>query len=374
MLVLELRRIEQFVGNNVTAAEDAYVHIAREVERFLWRYLRVLLPNEEDRSDAIQDVLERLLRNRTKIEARSLGAWWAYIATAGRWCVYSTTQKSVEFEYNQDVPIEDLAIIEIMADQSDYRPKLYRAADELWLGVEPNVDDFERKRRLLAAQFHYLHGRSWDDIAAIVGLRKPVSRDQFDAWLVNSAVLHELSYVSLYMNNDELAGTVLRPSEPLTRKEVDEWMRAAERASGSPPENWTWDEIRVVILRYRNGLPEAKIAQMTGIPIHRVHNTIEKSLERVPYPTAAKMLKSSFRIHRAPIDPLKSPGLWKRLAFQYFVSGELPQRQILDLMRPSAEVGGYSLTAGVLNVWLSGKRLFTQLEGYLENGGGIDGS
>ena len=56
------------------------------------------------------------------------------------------------------------------------RSKIYRAADELWLGVEPGIDPRERRQRLLAAQLHFLHGRSWTEISEIVAIGEPVTR------------------------------------------------------------------------------------------------------------------------------------------------------------------------------------------------------
>ena len=360
--MLELRRIEQFVSGDAATAGAAFRVISEHVDRFLRRYLAERVPNEQDRQDAIQVILERLWTNRTKIEARGIGQWWTYVARSARWYVYDQSGSPEEIELEQEIPIEDLTLIELLGND---RSLLYRAADELWLGVEPAIDNMERKRRLLAAQFHYLHGRAWEEIADIVGLGKPITRDKFDTWLSDGTVLNELSYTSLHRPNDELAAYVLRPEKPLTSAELAEWSACAERKEVTPPEGCTWDEVKVAILKYRNGLPESKIAQMTGLSKESVEVAVEKFRNRIPLPGIAKKLVRSFETRHAPVAPLKSPGIWKRLVFQYHVFNELPQRQISEFLSPAASVVGYSLTTGMLNVWLSNGRLFAQLATYV---------
>lgn len=367
--MLEIRRIEQFVSGDAVTAEAAFRVISVHVQRFLWRYLADRLPNEQDRQDAIQAILERLWTGRAKIEARGIGPWWAYVARSARWYVYDIAGKPEEIELEQDIPAEDLRLIDRIAEISNDRTLLYRAADELWLGVEPAIDDSERKRRLLAAQFHYLHGRPWEEIAEIVGLGRPIPRDKFDIWLSNWTVLNELSYASLHRPNEELVATILRPERPLTSVELAEWSAGADVKKVDPPEGWTWDEVKVAILKYRNGLSETKISQMTGLSKQFVEDAVEKCRSRIPLPGIAKKLVRSFQSRHAPTDPLKSPGIWKRLVFQYHVSNELPQRQISEFLGPVACVAGYSLTAGMLNVWLSNGRLFAQLAAYVRKEG-----
>ena len=104
---------------------------------------------------------------------------------------------------------------------------------------------------------------------------------------------------------------------------------------------------------------------MTGLSKESVEVAVEKFRNRIPLPGIAKKLVRSFETRHAPVAPLKSPGIWKRLVFQYHVFNELPQRQISEFLSPAASVVGYSLTTGMLNVWLSNGRLFAQLATYV---------
>jgi DNA-directed RNA polymerase specialized sigma24 family protein len=367
ILVLELRWIERFVGCDPKVAEEAFVEISKHVEAFLWGYLASRLPNEEDRKDAMRIVLERLWTNRTKIEVRTLSSWWSFVAKSAKWCVYDQIGKPIEQGLSEDIQADDLAFIEVVASMDGKRSKIYRAADELWLGVEPDVNPMERKQRLLAAQLHYLHGRSWDEISEIVAIHEPITRDRFDAWLVNPAVLLELCYTSLHMQGDQVVGYLLRPSKPLKPKEVQEWFEAANSENPTAPDEWTWDEVKVAILKYRNGLPDFKISQMTGISPGSLNEVVAKCRSRLPFVVVAKLLVRRFKLGRLPIDPFSFGGLWKRLVFQYTYCGEHapPQKQIMDFAGSAAEASGYKLTSGMLNVWISNQRLLNQLRGYL---------
>lgn len=363
--VLDVRLIERFVGSDPIAAEEAFTSISKYVERFLLRYLTALVPNEQDRQDAIHVVLERLWTNRTKIEARGVGAWWSYVARAARWAARDRSGKPEAVDLSLDIPDEDVAFIDVFEELNSQRILLYRMADELWLCVEPEIDEAERSRRLLAAQLHFLHSRSWEEIAEIIGLEEPITRATFDSWLESVAALLEMSFRSLHVSNEVLAGYILRPQKPLTPKELQDLWNQAESMNQPPLESWSWDEVRVIVLKFRNGLPDSKIAQMTGFSLDTVEGVVAKCRKCLPFESNVKTLKRAFRVGRAAVDPLISAGVWKRLVFQYHVASELPQKHILELVGPAAQTAGYSLTSGMLNVWLSNGRLFTQLANYV---------
>jgi hypothetical protein len=117
--------------------------------------------------------------------------------------------------------------------------------------------------------------------------------------------------------------------------------------------------------RYRNGLSTTKILQMDPeLTPAVVEGALTKCRERLPFRRIAAKVSDGLRSSRAPFDPLRSPGLWKRLAFQYHTFHELPHKQILERTEPAAHEGGFVLTAGMLNVWLSNGRLFQQLASY----------
>ncbi len=186
-----------------------------------------------------------------------------------------------------------------------------------------------------------------------------------DEWLGSKPVLRELSYVCFYRKNDDLIGHLLRPVRPLTSAEVSDWYKAALEQTLEPPDGWHWNEVLTAILKYRNGLSESKISQSTGLAMTCVEGALEKCRSRLPFADEAKALGRSLRSGHAPINPLKEPGTWKRLVFQFSVANELPQRHILECLGPPAAISGYSITAGMLNVWLSNGRLLAQLATYL---------
>ncbi len=122
MRVLELRHIERFsVSSDASAAEEAFEPVALHVRNFLRRYLLPFLPNEEDRLEVVGVVIERLWTSRTRIEIRGLGSWWAYVATAARWCTLDRLGKPEESEWSEDVPVEDLELIGVVADFAQHR-------------------------------------------------------------------------------------------------------------------------------------------------------------------------------------------------------------------------------------------------------------
>jgi hypothetical protein len=62
---------------------------------------------------------------------------------------------------------------------------------------------------------------------------------------------------------------------------------------------------------------------------------------------------------------LKKPGLWQRLAFEYWVFDALPQNDIGLRTDPAAVLAGTRVTRGQLNVWLSNGRLVRRIAEYL---------
>jgi hypothetical protein len=76
-------------------------------------------------------------------------------------------------------------------------------------------------------------------------------------------------------------------------------------------------------------------------------NMLLEKLDRAPQLNAKSVLGTS--------------GLWQRLAFQYRYQDELTHRDIQDRTDPPASLVAYSITLGMLNVWLSNGRLLTQL-------------
>lgn len=364
-LVDELSLIERFVASDGPDSARAFEELAHRIRRFLGKYLTSLLPIEQDREDVSEIVIQRLLSRQHGVEFKSRGAWWAYVATIARRCAYDRLKNHSEGELPEDIPTEDENLISAVAEMSEQRESLYALANELWLAADPALSIAQRRRRLLATQLHYLHRMPWTEICAIMGSEPGLNRDKLNKWLVNPGVLNHFAYHSLYLKNDALVGYLLDPDKPLTEKELDTLQGAAARSLGVKPEGWTWPEIKVVLWRYRNGLSTTKILQMDPtLNPACVESAVAKCRERLPFRRIAAKISDALRSGHAPCDPLQSPGLWKRLAFQYHTFDELPHKQILERTEPAAHESGFVLTAGMLNVWLSNGRLFQQLASF----------
>ncbi len=361
----ELGKLERFAGADPKAAEDAFTHLSNRIERFLWRYLATLVPLPQDRDDVIATVLEKLYSRRCEFQVQGLGPWYAFVATTARRCAWDRAPKHEFLELNEEIPARDLELISSVAEMSHLRSLLYATADELWLGVSRRLSPSDRNRRLLAAQLYYLHGRPWEEVCRLVGEEKPVGRAMIDSWLSDPSVLRDMAYQLLYVDNDSLICALLGKDRPLSIQELDGLTMAAEKAEGTPPTPWTWNEIKIAIWRYRNGLLTEKILQMDpGLTREQVDTALGRCRERLPFEKVAVSIQEALIRRRAPINPLSSPEIWKRLVFQYSAIHELPHKQILERTEPAARVAGYSLTAAVLNGWLCNGRLTEQLAKY----------
>lgn len=363
--VNELSKLEKFTGGDPEAAEHAFSYLSGRIERYLWRYLSTLVPGPQDREDVIVEVLKKLYDHRSKFQVKGLGAWYALVALMARRCALDRLQKGETVPLDDDLPVEELEFIGNVAELTYFRSLLYRAADGLWLGIDPRQADAERKRRLLAAQLYYLHGTPWQEVCRHVGREKPLGRRALDSWLSDPAVLNDLAFHMLYFDNDSLACHILGNGKALDMKALREIALASEKGSGEPPEGWTWPEVKVAIWRYRNGLLTEKILQMDpGLGSTEVERTLAKCRERLPFEQIAVELEGCLQRGRAPLFPLKSAPVWKRLVFQYATIHELSHKQILERTEAAARVSGFSLTPAMLNSWLSNGRLALQLTAY----------
>ena len=359
----ELVQLEHFVNGDKETAERAFDRLSDRIDRFLHRYLRSLVPNEPDREDIIATVKEKLVSKREGFQLKGVGAWWAYVATIARRCVYDRSPQTQNVELVDQLPDQEIDAIGRFAEISHLRSVLYRAADELWLGVPRKLPEAERRRRVLAAQLFYQHGSSWQEITEILSGAGVLSRSTLDGWLTDKSVLLDLAYSTLYVDNDALTGLLLRPDNPLNAKELD----AILSPRGATLDGWTIDELRVVVWRYRNGLLDEKIQQLDRrLTEQFIEAVFVKCRPRFPFERRVKDLQKSLEKRRVSIDLLANAGLWKRLVFQYSIVHELPHRQILERIEKPAETAGYSVTAGMLAAWLSNGRLLEQLTTHIK--------
>ena len=355
-----LAAINEFASGN---PENATV-VTDRLRSFLWRYLAGFVREAADREDVSSEVIARLWGRRGNLVFPTLGAFWAYVAKTARSVALNRARSHLPVEQlDEELSAADVEFLDTIAEASEDRERLYALADEVWLGVSGQAGRRENQARLLAAQLFFLHQRSVIEIAELLFEPGEEAVNRIGQWLSDESLLLALCFDQLYFENDKLAAHVLDPMHPASASALDEATRhvLCEDAS-SPFLDWTPLEVRLLLLRYRNGLLAEKILQLVpAVTREELQVLFDRSELLAPFKSIASRLKASIMANGATTEPLKSPGLYKRLVFQYHAADELPHRQILERTCPVAEVGTFSLTEGMLNVWLSNGRLFTQL-------------
>jgi hypothetical protein len=362
-LVELLVTLSRFVSEDEKVAEDAYAKLCPEISKFLRRFLRKYLSREDDREDVIGKCLTRLWSKRSSFQVTTELAWWTYVANSGRWVAIDQGKQLQDTWPEMDPPSEDANFIRIV-DRGE-GDMLYSSADRLWLGL--NTKSPNGRRKVLAAQLFYVHERQVEIVVRCIG--RGIGKEAVAEWLRHEAVLLATCYIELYYGNDKLARRILgaQDLDDLTK-------RAHQSPKSEPPVGWSWEEVEVILWHYRNGLSAEKIVQMSQGPnraapcysIAEIRRILDKCEQRLPFAGVASQLASAFKKHHVKGEPLRNPGLWRRLVFQYFSADMLPHRQILARTEPAASVCGANLNAGILNAWLSNSRILDQLVAYVQ--------
>ncbi len=327
----------------------------------LSRSLRSILQRESDREDAIAGTLAKLWEKRSSFQVRTEGAWWAYVFTIARRCALGMRAGESALELDDALTPDDDQAIHTYADLRHDRERLYRLADELWLGIGAGLDERDRRKRLLAAQLFYLHGQSVREIIAVLGGRS-LDRGTLDEWLADEPTLRDLAFNELYLENEALTAHILKLGPAISLDELE-----ASSGQEEPPGGWTWSEVKVIIRRFRNGLANDKLAQLfPDLTADEIALLLKRCAGLLPFTTRSQSLRKLLGNRRVNLSPLTEGGLWKRLVFQYHAECDLPQKQIFERTEPPAAVFGFHLTEGMLNVWLSNGRLCAQLAKYSE--------
>jgi hypothetical protein len=235
----------------------------------------------------------------------------------------------------------------------------------LWLGASgaPN------HAKLLAAQWFFIDQIPVQEIHALLP-DGTCTRAELMCWLSDPNLATQAAFRAVYYSNPRLACYLLRHDPPLTTSELEAVIRCAltERSNeGYPPLNS--HQLRVLLLRYHNGLLTEKIAQLEQRKGEEVESIIDELRRSLPFAGVARQLNSMFAGCGVSPSPLKNAGLYRRLAFQYFVSDQLPDKQVLERTDPVAAVGGYNLTDKMLNMWIHGGRLSGQLAKFVQGAG-----
>jgi DNA-directed RNA polymerase specialized sigma24 family protein len=358
------RDLALFRGEDEFAAGEAF---RRLWDAFDKRMINLLVSGgmrRDDAEDMAQIARIRFWERRLKLEIPNAGAWWGLVRKTGRnlaidWSRGKHDTELGSWDECQDIPDEDMPYVDAIVVASQHLRRLYDAADDLWLGKTTAGDE-----ALLAVQLCFLEGFDRDSAAHLL----QVSPTQIEAWLKDAAVLARFAYRQLFWPNDALAGYVLRPEKPFTPSELDDLGLAAREGTDEPPAGWGWNEVLVVLVRLRNGLLSEQILRFEkcGMDPESLETFLAHVRTRFPFEKVAKRLLQR-------LDPegetLSSGGLWRRLAFQYHVSAELPNRQVLERMEPAAALASVKMTDAMLNNWIGLGRLWSQLAAFVQEEG-----
>lgn len=362
--MLELMWLQKFVAATDDAAEDIFTkHLRPHVCRFLSRFLRNYFVNEDDRQEVVGMVLTKLWVSRDRIEIRSIGAWWRYVGRIAHNCALDELGGPGKYEQtNHD---GDEAFTDEFWDSLDV-DRLYRAADEVWLGVPKSEPAALRDRKLFIAKLYYKDGVLAENVGEYLPHDRQVSIGELHGWLQETSVLDRLTHTTMHRRNDELTVAALGLTQDQKASDLDRLASDAQRRAGEPPAGWTWEEVCVIFFRYRNGLSEKKIAQLMGVTEDFVGQTLDKARNNIPIGGECDRLHKTFGRLGVKRKSMAESGVWKRTAFQYDIQNEYPQKSIVELMEPLCDLGPFKFNAGILNVWISGERLLKQLRDYIE--------
>ncbi len=381
---VEDHRYEQALRDFVSSADDrvteAFGKISQRAISMLHVYLKSRLPAPEDREDVIQEVLQRLWRSRATFELRGVASWWIFVKrTADRCAIDHFRSKGQALAQDPidmaDIPDEDIPSVDVLVEALEDRERLYRLADEVWLG-EPGP---HLERKVLAAKLFYLDGMRWDDICRMMAPYQEggadLTRNELDRWLIDPIVIRHVAFDCLYLSNEVLAARLLGIPEA-DQRELDRLRDlAGSETTEVPPTGWTWPEVHAVIWRYRYAALFEQIVRMPNCRLKKEElvELFDRCRSQFPFDSIVGNLQS--RIERSPSSSglLGQARLWHRLVFEYFASDGLPQKDIHERTAPAASRVGYDLTLGMLNVWLSNGRLFKQLAAHLASQEGVHG-
>jgi len=335
------------------------VHSRSRLEAWLLPFCR----GSDDREDLLQEVGIRVWKSRESFEVRGINYWWAFLKQIAVRCGIDLI-RSPEPEIASDpenierIPDEELFVFVALVDYLGDRDRLYRLADKVWLGPRPA----DHSRRILAAKLFYVDGLPWPQVCDLLSRgfpgREPLGREALDDWLSDQVLLRYLACEALYLSNEKLAYQLL-DIHPDGRESFEKLVEMA--SSGSL--GWTKDEAYVILWRYRYGKLAEQIGHMSDCVLKKqdMQEVFDRCRQNFPFLSMMRQLKGTYDQSPAAKGTLGQSQIWKRIVFQYFAADELPHRDIHDRTAPAAELAGYSLTMGMLNVWLSNGRLFRQL-------------
>jgi len=327
----------KLLSGQETEARAAYERIAPDIRRFLLRHLGGRFRSSDTLDDVVVCTMVKLWSSRERYEYQGLERWWSFVRTAANQCAYDQYRqdgREATADWpNEDLPSEDRPLIEGLAEGVALGI-IFDEADALWLGASESTSP-GLNERLLAAQYFYLHGMSWQEVASMLDIP---SQDVLDEWLGDEAVMKSLAYTAFYMSNAFLSDTLL-----------------------ATPGEWTKAEALAILLRFRNGLLTEQILRFSDCDLspEDFEALVARCQTRFPVRKSASELRRNLPSRTSAM--VGRSDVWKRLAFQYHYKDELPVKHNLERIEPASEAFSAKVTYAKMNMWLSGGRLVTQL-------------
>ena len=370
--------IEAFCGQEREDATEAFGELAQRIRRGLFSYYYSSAMPSALKEDIAEEVIRRLWTNRANIENRGSAAWWNLVKKMADQVRVDILRKEghqvslEEFEYDE-VPDSEVPAVHVLLEKLEDRLGFYRAADELFLGLNREESEEDRARRILAAYLFYREGLSWQAVCDVLNRRQPqtpVTRQTLDAWFQSEQTILELAFRTLYVCNDHLASQILgipTASEEELNQIHQQAMLPSEGDSGL--NGWTWAEVRAILWRYRDADRINRILTHEHCKLDKeeLFRVFDRCLDHFPFTSIMKGLILELATWPPARKTLTNPGLWHRLVLEYHCNDTTRHRDILDRTSPAAAEVPCKLTNGMLNVWLSNGRLFMKLASYIKH-------
>lgn len=271
----------------------------------------------DDRKDLISNTSLRFWNRRCHFKDEGEAAFHVYIRKMADWiCLDEIKKRKKQAEM---VPLDDLELpssehdLVLTVDCLNQVGRLISCIDSVLLGLDQNLLPETHTRKLLAAQFFYLHKRSYREILRLLPSTPaeeiPLTLSNLENWLSDSGVLRHLVYQHL------------------------------------------WENV------YCQGLR----IDFSGVAPVVLRELIAN-------------FKSFDRAHTIDFEAIFcADGLWQRLVFQLWYLAKWSVPDIGRHIGPLANGVGYTkITSTNLNSWLSGNRLSRKCLKYIEETWGGD--
>jgi hypothetical protein len=348
-------------------------HLRAPLERFLIARCQASNPDAED---AVQMALVKLCKHCGAHVWPNEQAGRAWLYRTVRTCYVDVLRSKGALT---TIPLEDYEKLEVPFAERGFAEQVQAAillgeifhyADSFWLGLDPSLSPATCERLLLVAQMYYLEGFSSALIPRLLGCapaeEPEMTSERVLAWVREPGVIRLLAYRTLCMERRRLLAYLLG----LEETEVSPGMLSAlwQRALVVSPEEpalgeLSWAMVALILLRYRDNAPASAVPAQSpcrtwGYTAEQIEERIAAIRACLPFDSVMTDLLECMENDRIDTGKvLGDPGLWKRLAFQYWYCEEIPLGDVYERIHPASDQVAYKLNTNMLNTWLSGGQL-----------------